>query len=223
MDKNARAENGNDARTTKGLYGDLLHTYTIKNAIADNAELGFQITNIGQENVEDEENTEKWDKLYLKDVHMKAVVKKILNLAYVKQGLKDGNRYAAIFTTSSIKQAQKYYHIFRDIANGESEIKVPKVIKEKAVDFPRVAITYSISQNENDSKDNQDDMKDSLKDYNAMFGTNFEMGQIDAYNRNVNDRLARKSKQYQAPSQQFDIVIVVDWLLTGFDSQKLST
>ena len=132
MDKNARAENGNDARTTKGLYKNLLHTYTIKNAIADNAVLGFQITNIGQENVEDEENTEKWDKLYLKDVHMKAVVKKILNLAYVKQGLKDGNRYAAIFTTSSIKQAQKYYHIFRDIANGESEIKVPKVIKEKA-------------------------------------------------------------------------------------------
>ncbi|MCQ4117566.1 type I restriction endonuclease subunit R, partial [Ligilactobacillus sp. MP3] len=74
------------------------------------------------------------------------------------------------------------------------------------------------SQNENNSKDNQDDMKDSLKDYNAMFGTNFEMGQIDAYNRNVNDRLARKSKQYQAPSQQLDIVIVVDRLLTGFDS-----
>lgn len=223
MDKNARAENGNDARTTKELYGDLLHTYTIKNAIADNAVLGFQITNIGQENVEDEENTEKWDKLYLKDVHMKAVVKKILNLAYVKQGLKDGNRYAAIFTTSSIKQAQKYYHIFRDIANGESEIKVPKVIKEKAVDFPRVAITYSISQNEKDSEDNQKDMKVSLKDYNAMFGTNFEMGQIDAYNRNVNDRLARKSKQYQAPSQQLDIVIVVDRLLTGFDSPTLST
>ena len=86
-----------------------------------------------------------------------------------------------------------------------------------------MAITYSISQNENDSKDNQDDMKDSLKDYNAMFGTNFEMGQIDAYNRNVNDRLARKSKQYQAPSQQLDIVIVVDRLLTGFDSPTLST
>src|SRR5699024_6730879 len=153
----------------------------------------------------------------------KAVVKKILNLAYVKQGLKDGNRYAAIFTTSSIKQAQKYYHIFRDIANGEGEIKVPKVIKEKAVDFPRVAITYSISQNEKDSEDNQKDMKVSLKDYNAMFGTNFEMGQIDAYNRNVNDRLARKSKQYQAPSQQLDIVIVVDRLLTGFDSPTLST
>ena len=67
-----------------------------------------------------------------------------------------------IFTTSSIKQAQKYYRIFRDIANGESEIKVPKVIKEKAVDFPRVAITYSISQNEKDSEDNKKDRYESF-------------------------------------------------------------
>ena len=62
-------------------------------------------------------------------MHMKAVVNKILNLAYVKQGLKDGKRYSAIFTTSSIKQAQKYYRIFRDIDNGESEIKIPKAIR----------------------------------------------------------------------------------------------
>src|SRR5699024_2297984 len=113
----------------------------------------------------------------------------------VKQGLKDGKRYSAIFTTSSIKQAQKYYRIFRDIANGESEIKIPKAIREKAVDLPRVAITYSISQNEKDSEDNQEEMKVSLRDYTAMFGTNFAMRQIDAYIRNVNDRLPRMSKQ----------------------------
>lgn len=223
MDENARAENGNDARTTKALYGDLLHNYTIKNAIADKAVLGFQITNVGQEDVEDEDDTKKWDKIYLSDVHMQTVVKKILHLAYVKQGLKDGERYSAIFTTSSIKQAQKYYRIFRDIANGNSDITVPKKVRERAADFPKVAITYSISQNDDDSVDNQDAMKDALEDYNAMFGTAFDMGQINAYNRNVNDRLARKSKQYQDPSQQLDIVIVVDRLLTGFDSPTLST
>ena len=56
-----------------------------------------------------------------------------------------------------------------------------------------------------------------------MFGTSYSMSELAAYNTNVNDRLARKKKEFQPRSQQLDIVIVVDRLLTGFDAPTLST
>ena len=90
-------------------------------------------------------------------------------------------------------------------------------------DFPSIAITYSISQNEDESMFNQAEMKQSLDDYNKMFNTQLSMTDIPSYNRNVNDRLACKNKAYQTRDQQLDIVIVVDRLLTGFDAPRLST
>ena len=212
--ENARAENGQDARTTEQLYGPILHKYTIEDAIHDHKVLGFKINNEGDR--EQKGN----DAVYLTDIHMKAVVKQTLRLAYRTQGLSNGHRYSAIFSTSSIKQAQKYYHLFQEaIANGE----VPKRIQKVAPDFPRIAITYSISQNEDESMANQTEMKQALADYNKMFHTQFSMAELSSYNRNVNDRLACKSKAYQKRDQQLDIVIVVDRLLTGFDAPRLST
>ena len=66
-------------------------------------------------------------------------------------------------------------------------------------------------------------MKESLDDYNKMFNTNFSMANLGAYNNDVNNRLARKKKQFKPRDQQLDIVIVVDRLLTGFDAPVLST
>ena len=212
--ENARSENGQDARTTEQLYGPILHKYTIEDAIQDRKVLGFKIDNEGNSNQTDN------DDIYLTDAHMKAVVKQILVLAYRKQGLSNGHRYSALFSTSSIKQAQKYYHLFKEaIVNGE----VPNRIQKVAPDFPRIAITYSISQNEEESIANQAEMKQALDDYNKMFNTHFSMSELGSYNRNVNDRLACKNKIYQTRDQQLDIVIVVDRLLTGFDAPKLST
>ena len=212
--ENARSENGQDARTTEQLYGPILHKYTIEDAIHDKKVLGFKIDNEGSSNQTDN------DQIYLADAHMKAVVKQVLALAYRKQGLSNGHRYSALFSTSSIKQAQKYYHLFKEaIVHGE----VPNRIQKVAPDFPRIAITYSISQNEEESIVNQAEMKQALDDYNKMFNTHFSMSELGSYNRNVNDRLACKSKTYQTRDQQLDIVIVVDRLLTGFDAPKLST
>ncbi|AWM73393.1 restriction endonuclease subunit R [Lactobacillus apis] len=212
--ENARSENGQDARTTEQLYGPILHKYTIEDAIHDKKVLGFKIDNEGNSNQTDN------DQIYLADAHMKAVVKQVLALAYRKQGLSNGRRYSALFSTSSIKQAQKYYHLFKEaIVHGE----VPNRIQKVAPDFPRIAITYSISQNEEESIANQAEMKQALDDYNKMFNTHFSMSELGSYNRNVNDRLACKNKIYQTRDQQLDIVIVVDRLLTGFDAPKLST
>ena len=56
-----------------------------------------------------------------------------------------------------------------------------------------------------------------------MFGTSWDLSTLDAYNRDLNDRLARKKSKYKERSQQLDLVIVVDRLLTGFDAPCLST
>ena len=56
-----------------------------------------------------------------------------------------------------------------------------------------------------------------------MFGTSWDLSTLGAYNTDLNDRLARKKSKYRDRSQQLDLVIVVDRLLTGFDAPCLST
>ena len=227
--ENAREAKGKNARTTEQQYGKCLHKYTIKDAIRDKAVLGFQVeeeSNVSED--ADESDTDARNKEYASLSHMKAVVKRILNNSYCKLGIynKDnrGYTYDAIFTTSSIKQAQKYYRIFRDVINDKDpDIKIPNRIKKVLPDFPKIAITYSIGENGDGDEANQNEMKQSLGDYNKMFNTHYSMAELGAYNTNVNDRLARKKDEFKPRSQQLDIVIVVDRLLTGFDAPCLST
>jgi type I restriction enzyme R subunit len=227
--ENAREAKGRNARTTEQQYGKCLHKYTIKDAIRDKAVLGFQVEETKNYSEDtDESDTAARNKEYLSTSHMKAVVKRVLSDSYRKLGIynkeRRGYSYDAIFTTSSIKQAQKYYRIFRDVINGEDDdIKVPERIKRIMPDFPKIAITYSIGENGDGDEANQNEMRQSLDDYNKMFGTSYSMSELAAYNTNVNDRLARKKKEFQPRSQQLDIVIVVDRLLTGFDAPTLST
>ena len=70
---------------------------------------------------------------------------------------------------------------------------------------------------------NQQKMQGSLDDYNEMFGTKYELSQIQSYNGNLNKRLAEKDPKFQSRNEQLDLVIVVDRLLTGFDAPCMST
>ena len=54
-------------------------------------------------------------------------------------------------------------------------------------------------------------------------GTQYDISQIQTYNANLNKRLARKDPKFERRSEQLDLVIVVDRLLTGFDAPCLST
>lgn len=69
---------------------------------------------------------------------------------------------------------------------------------------------------------NQQKMQKALDDYNQMFGTKYELSQIQGYNANLNKRLARKDAKFMRRQEQLDLVIVVDRLLTGFDAPCLS-
>lgn len=219
--ENPYAQMGDLPRTTEELYGKCLHKYTIQNAIKDNAVLGFQVEHNGPKNMEDETDPS----LYDNKTHMLRVLDIILNKSYQKFGLQNGKgqTYEAILTTSSIQLAQKYYELLSKVKNGETDLEIDERMKQVLPDYPKFAITYSVTENEEGSHVNQEKMQKSLNDYNEMFGTKFDLSQIQSYNENLNKRLARKDKKYKSRNRQLDLVIVVDRLLTGFDAPCLST
>ncbi len=219
--ENSYPQLGDLPRTTEELYGEQLHKYTIKNAIHDNAVLGFQVEHNGPKNLSDETD---WS-IYDNETHMLRVLDVVLNKSYHKLGFQNGKgeTYEGLLTTSSIQLAQKYYDLLTRVKNGETDLKIDERIRQVLPDFPKFAITYSVSENEEGSQVNQQKMQSSLDDYNAMFGTKYELSQIQGYNGNLNKRLARKDPKFKRRSEQLDLVIVVDRLLTGFDAPCMST
>lgn len=221
FDANKYELKGDLPQTTEQLYGKCLHSYTIKEAIHDEAVLGFMTEHLGPQGLPIEDAA----KYYASEGHRRAVLDTILNKSYVKFGMDKGRglTYEAMLTVPSIAIAQDYYDLLMRVKNGEDELKISEDIKKALPDFPKFAITYSVTENEEGSQVNQEKMKKSLKDYNEMFNTKYEIENIGAYNGNLNDRLARKEKKYLDRTQQLDLIIVVDRLLTGFDAPCLST
>lgn len=219
--ENPYPQMGDLPRTTEELYGKILHKYTIQNAIRDNAVLAFQVEHNGPKDISDEKNTAVYDS----EKHMLKVLDIILNKSYHKLGFQNGKgmTYEALLTVNSIEKAQDYYELLKKVKNGETSLVIDEKIKQILPDFPKYAITYSVSENEEGSTVNQDKMKISLDDYNNMFGTKYDLSQIQGYNANLNKRLARKDNKFKSRNEQLDLVIVVDRLLTGFDAPCMST
>lgn len=234
--------------TTEEQYGPSLHIYTIKEAIHDGNVLPFHVEYIdslredsiydyltkqvkfspeqveGMSHMEREKYINK--NVYDEEGHMLTVIDQVINRSKTKLGLGrgSGQSYCGVLTVESIAKAQRYYKLFKKVLNGEVEgYGVSQNIQESIADFPKIAITYSLSENQGDSYENQQAMAEAIKDYNAMFDTNFSLESVDAYNRDLTNRLARKSTKFQVRKEQIDIVIVVDRLLTGFDAPTLST
>lgn len=86
-----------------------------------------------------------------------------------------------------------------------------------------------MEQEKEDNKQNPDEKKAALKsiirDYNKQYGTNHNINEFDLYYQDVQKRI--KDQQYSNADyphkNKIDIVIVVDMLLTGFDSKYLNT
>lgn len=228
-----------------------LHAYTIKEAIGDGAVLGFKVQGMGfsRSTLEDlASKLQLMDELELDDIsdkdlesavvkayanqtgrniydddrHRLEVIDYIVNRSAAKLWLDapTGESFEGLLTVSSIQEAQHYYKLFKQfVADG----KVSENIRKLLPDFPKIAITYTVGENEDGATANQSEMAASLADYNAMFGTSWDLSTLGAYNTDLNDRLARKKSKYRDRSQQLDLVIVVDRLLTGFDAPCLST
>lgn len=238
---------GDLPQTTQQQYGECLHQYTVKEAIHDQAVLGFQVeykstfaeeeldklvigsaekknADIDKMTVEEKEDLIP-NSTYDSDQHMLEVIESIVNDSRTKLGFGKGagQTYDAILTTSSIEKARRYYDLFKKVKSGEKDVRIKEKTKRILPDFPKVAITYSISENEESSSEEQEKMKEVLRDYNEEFGMNYTIERMREYNNNINARLARKQEKYLARSEQLDLVIVVDRLLTGFDAPCLST
>lgn len=241
--ENKKAVVGNLPQTTEEQFGKRLHEYTVKEAIGDGAVLGFQVENmdmIGEgvydivANVKPDMDVYKYeredlevyipDKVYENDKYKLAVIDKIINGMARRFALDRGRgkTYGAILTTSSIKDAKDYYRLFRQVIEGRNEVKVFDRIKSMVADFPKIAMTYSIVENDERTIENNEAMKEALDYYNDEYGTSFSLETIGSYNRNLNERLASKKDKYKSRAEQVDIVIVVDRLLTGFDSPSMS-
>ena len=228
-----------------------LHSYTIKEAIGDGAVLGFKVQGMGfsrstledlasklqlMDELELDEISDKdlesavvkayasqtGRNIYDDDRHRLEVIDYIVNRSAAKLWLDapTGESFEGLLTVGSIQEAQHYYKLFKQfVADG----KVSENIRKVLPDFPKIAITYTVGENEDGATANQSEMAASLADYNALFGTSWDLSTLGAYNTDLNDRLARKKSKYRDRSQQLDLVIVVDRLLTGFDAPCLST
>nr|MCR5292809.1 DEAD/DEAH box helicase family protein [Eubacterium sp.] len=221
FEENKYDQLGDLPQTTEQMYGECLHSYTIKEAIHDEAVLGFMVENLGVKDLKEDQKNEYYDS----KKHMRNVLDSILNHSFSKLGMQNGKgrTYEAILTVKSIAKAQEYYELLKDVKEGKDVLKISEEVTQALPDFPKFAITYSLSENEESSIVNQDKMKKSLDDYNNMFGTHYGLDGIGAYNANLNERLARKETKYLDREQQLDLVIVVNRLLTGFDAPCLST
>lgn len=226
FDVNAYPAEGDLPRTTDQLYGECLHKYTVKEAIRDEAVLGFQTEHLGAKDLKKDDENENLA-IYETETHMLQVLDTIINKSREKLGFANGRgkTYEALLTVNSIQRAQAYYDLLKKVKEGKTSIKISEETKRVLPDFPKFAITYSVSSDDDsESADlNVPKMQESLDDYNAMFGTKYGIGEIKGYNANLNDRLARKKSKYKSRDEQLDLVIVVNRLLTGFDAPCLST
>lgn len=70
----------------------------------------------------------------------------------------------------------------------------------------------------------EDGLKEMLEDYNRLYGQNFDIGGYAKFKKDVSARLAHKQPyDHMKPEQQLDLLIVVNQMLTGFDSKWVNT
>ncbi len=214
-------------RTTLDLFEKQLHAYTITHAIEDGNVLRFHIDYFKPEGLNDKP---KPGEAYAK----KAVIEAILSKHDAATG---GRRFNAVLATSSINDAIEYHALFKSI-QAEKLAADPefKALNIACVFSPPAdgdadvrQIQEDLPQEQADNRENPEGKKAALMsilaDYNAQYGTNHRISEFDLYYQDVQSRIKAQqwpNNDYPA-TQKIDVTIVVDMLLTGFDSKYLNT
>jgi type I restriction enzyme R subunit len=124
--------------------------------------------------------------------------------------LSHDSKYHAIFATSSISEAIQYYRLFKDENIG---LKIAALF-DPSIDNNGTGIIK------------EDAIVEIVDDYNKRYGMEFRMSTYSSFKKDISYRLAHK-EQYKSieknPEQQIDLLIVVDQMLTGFDSKWINT
>ena len=137
--------------------------------------------------------------------HVNAVIDDMLDNW---QRLSQGKKYHAIFATSSIPEAVNYYRLIKARNSG---------LKLTALFDPNIL-------NDGQGSDKEEWIAEILNDYNAQFGTSFGYATYSRFKTDLSDRLSHINAYKRIkPDEQLDLLIVVDQMLTGFDSKWLNT
>ena len=195
-------ENAKQEHTTAEVFGECLHKYLIKDAIADENVLGFLVEYYkGDSNVD-----------MMAEVRMQEIAQFILN-NYNKSTF-DGE-FNALFAVQSVPMLVSYYKIFKQL---NPKIKIGAIFTYAANGSQDDELT-GMGQGFANDKVTSDDLQMIMDDYNDMFGTAFTTDNFGAYYDDVNERMKKRKKDMEP----LDLLLVVGMFLTGFDAKKLNT
>lgn len=218
--------------TTEDIFQKQLHAYTITHAIEDRNVLRFHIDYYQATAIDDPNQKVR---ARIGDPAMQTrIVEAILKKHHAAT---NERKFNAIFATSSINDAIAYYNLFKAtqaalLTDGQdySELNIACVFSPPADGNPDIKqIAEDLPQEQLDNQEQPEQKKAALQailsDYNARFGTNHSIGLFDQYYQDVQKRIKdQKYPNSDVPqAQKIDITIVVDMLLTGFDSKYLNT
>ena len=218
---------GREARmvTTADVFDKQLHAYTITHAIDDGNVLRFHVDYYKPEGA-----PIKPGETLAKRKVVEAILEK-------HDAATNQRRFNALLATASIDDAIEYYHLFNEIqARRQQEdpdfqpLNVACVFSPPANGNRDIAqLQEDLPQEQLDNRKDPDKKREALKeiitDYNARYGTNFSLDTFDLYYQDIQKRIKdQKYPNRDLPrGQKIDLTIVVDMLLTGFDSQYLNT
>ncbi|MBP9175769.1 MAG: type I restriction endonuclease subunit R, partial [Rhizobiales bacterium] len=213
-------------KTTADILQQQLHAYTITHAIEDRNVLRFHVDYYKPQGKQQPKPGEVLAK--------RAIVGAILAK---HDAATAGRKFNAVLAIASINDAIEYHALFKTV-QAEKQAADPDfqplnivcVFSPPAEGNQDVQqIQEDLPQEKMDNEQEPDKKKDALKaiiaDYNAQYGSNHGIGEFDLYYQDVQKRI--KDQQYPKAdlphAQKTDITLVVDILLTGFDSKYLNT
>lgn len=232
---------------TEDIFGPLLHSYTIREAIADRNVLGFKVD--FETTIDEKQMKEKYLPAFYRERYPKwteeQIQEKISNLSQedmddaIEPSFYDENPdhiklvVEDIFKNWRNRSNEGKYNALFTTHVGGGKASTPMAMmyfnefqrvngenKKKGAQTLKIAVTFSQNTSNNDSMlaTNQG-LHGAIKAYNAEFGTHFGMDDVSGYTQDVASRLNKSSSD----GKFLDLVIVVDQLLTGFDAPELNT
>lgn len=213
-------------KITEDIFPSRLHAYTITHAIEDKNVLRFHVDYFKPK--------ETGDRRADGTLKKQAVVDAILSK---HDAATHSRRFNAILATASINEAIEYYELFRSAQESLKQqdenyepLNIACVFSPPAEGNKDIQqIQEDLPQEQDDNREEPEEKKKALKtiidDYNRQYKTNHTIVEFDAYYQDVQKRI--KDQQYSNKDyphkNKIDITIVVDMLLTGFDSKYLNT
>lgn len=223
-------ENAAGSETTASVFGRELHAYVITDAIRDEKVLKFKVdyndVRPKFKTIEAEQDEKKLSAAENKEAllhpeRIKEISQYILNNFRVKTHRlnTNGKGFNAMFAVNSVDAAKLYYEALNNLQKGSDKpLKIATIFSFAANEEQNAIGEITDETFEPTAMDSsaKEFLSLAIKDYNAMFKTNYglESKEFQNYYRDLAKRVKDKV---------IDLLIVVGMFLTGFDAPTLNT